>query len=116
MHGLGDHTGLHSGPHPVLGAATHAAAPAHEAMSTSARTARSGTDAITPAGGEEVSGLGLDLCVAVLLGGLLTWLLLVGAGRRTPSLLPRLVRSPVPVPRSRDPDPPSPELLSVHRC
>ncbi|MGZ4464158.1 MAG: DUF6153 family protein [Nocardioides sp.] len=56
-----------------------------------------------------------DLCVAVLAGGLLLLLLAAGS-RRTPWLLPRGLVAVVPPARARDPDPPTPQLLSVFRC
>jgi hypothetical protein len=65
---------------------------------------------------DDLSGMAMGLCVAILLGGLVAWLVLAVAGRRTPWALPRVALAPVPVPRSRAPDPPTPSFLSVYRC
>ena len=56
------------------------------------------------------------LCLAVLLGGIAAWALLRATRRRTPWALPRLTTVTRPTPRGRDPDPPTPVLLSVCRC
>lgn len=60
--------------------------------------------------------MAMSLCLAVLLGGFVAWLLLLGPSRRTTWLLPRQAATALPVPRGRAPDPPSLHALSVYRC
>jgi hypothetical protein len=113
MHGLGDHSSQHSAVHTAM------AMPAHGAMSSmTSMTDPAVSDApgVARVSAGDTSGTLMQMCVAVLLGGLVAWLLRVGARRRTSWHVPRQVRVPVPVPRSRAPDPPSPTVLSVFRC
>lgn len=98
MHGLADHSTGHTAAHQAMVTEMH-----HVASSPS-------SDVLTQAPGMT------ELCVAVLLGGLLLLLLLGRGDRRTPWALPRAVTVAAPAPRGRDPDPPTPVLLSVHRC
>nr|WP_281379879.1 DUF6153 family protein [Nocardioides ginsengisegetis] len=99
MHGMADHSTGHTTAHQAMATAVHDVADAAPAG-----------DVATPAPGA------LELCVAVLLGGLLLLLLLGRGERRTPWALPRAVTVAAPTPRGRDPDPPTPALLSVYRC
>jgi hypothetical protein len=106
MHGLGDH----STAHPALAMPSHSMAVA----ATGAMVV--GAEAVAALPDDGMSGMGMGLCVAILLGGLVAWLSRAGSGRRTPWALPRAALTSVPVPRSRAPDPPTPALLSVYRC
>ncbi len=56
------------------------------------------------------------LCLTILTGAALTllWLALARSHRRSYSLAPRMVE--VPRPLGRDPDPPTPRVLSISRC
>ena len=56
------------------------------------------------------------LCLTILTGAALTllWLALARSHRRPYSLAPRMVD--IPRPFGRDPDPPTPLLLSISRC
>ena len=56
------------------------------------------------------------LCLTILTGAALTllWLALARSHRRPYSFAPRMVE--VPRPLGRDPDPPTPLLLSISRC
>jgi hypothetical protein len=101
MHGLGDHDAAH---------------PGMTMPSVAEATAVLDAATASPVPADDLSGMAMGLCVAILLGGLMAWLVLAVAGRRTPWALPRVALAPVPVPRSRAPDPPTPSFLSVYRC
>lgn len=109
MHGLGDHSGRHAVVHSAMVSSVHGAMPPMTDLAASAPELALPT-------GDDTSGTFAPTCVAVLLGGLFAWLLVVSSRRSAPWRLPRQVRAAVPVPRSRAPDPPSPIVLSVHRC
>lgn len=105
MHGLGDHSGAHD-PGTTM--------PDHVSWTTAAATA--GLPALTSLPGHDMSGMATGLCVAILLGGLVAWLVRDPERRRTAWSLPRQALATRPVPRSRAPDPPTPAFLSVYRC
>lgn len=106
MHGLGDHTAAH-GPLAaaveVAGHHVHAEGPA-PGDAPQAGAALSGPEGV------------VGLCMAILLGGMVARLLVGSGHRRTAWTLPRQALVPVPAPRSRAPDRPTPLLLSVCRC
>lgn len=103
MHGMADHSTGHTTAHQAMSMAMSAGA--HHVA-----------DAVTPGDVASPAPGALEMCVAVLLGGLLLLLLLGRGERRTPWALPRAVTVAAPTPRGRDPDPPTPALLSVYRC
>lgn len=116
MHGLGEHS--EAGSH----AETAMAAPMSASLSTPGLTpastalpiATSQPTTLLPATPD--LGMAMNLCLAVLLGAFVAWLLLAGPSRRTTWLLPRQATTALPVPRGRAPDPPSLHALSVYRC
>lgn len=108
MHGLGEHSAAHAD-------AAHADA-RHPGMAMPAQATMFDGPVLASASSDDMSGMAVGLCVAILLGGLVAWLALGNTRRRTPWSLPRQALMPPPVPRSRAPDPPSPLLLSVCRC
>lgn len=105
MHGLGGHPAVQ----PETGMSSMTSVSVDTAPVT-------GAAVLVPLPADGMSGMAMGVCVAILLGGLVAWLVLGSAGRRTAWALPRATLSRVPVPRSRAPDPPSPSLLSVYRC
>ena len=119
MHGLGEHSGGHGAMSMAVDAPSstvHPAGHTHAMAATPGDAAALGSAPVISAPGGSTYGGLATVCLAVLLGGLVMFLLLGSARRRTPWLLPRQVVAPVPLPRSRAPDPPSPVLLSVCRC
>lgn len=105
------------------GLAEHGEAGSHTEMAMAATTSPSASTALPITTPQETllpatpdMGMAMDLCLAVLLGGFVAWLLLAGPSRRTTWLLPRQAATALPVPRGRAPDPPSLHALSVYRC
>lgn len=102
MHGLGDHPSMDHSP---AASATHAS-----------HVADPGTLSASPAGGDDGSMGPMAWCVAVLLGGVLGLALALAARAPGSRTTPRPAWTRLPVPRGRDPDPPTPLLLSIWRC
>lgn len=116
MHGLSAH-GVGHAPAPLEhGTYAHHSGHAGHSMAMPAPDAPApdlpSLSAPTEHGAVAMAGL----CLAVLLGGLAAWALLRATRRRTSWGLPRLTTVTRPTPRGRDPDPPTPVLLSVCRC
>lgn len=121
MHGLATHgAGTHDASStPALSVDAHdLSASGHETDAHAMPGEVASTAAVGPSDGQGSAGSALGLCLAVLAGALLTFLVKRRRrlGRFQGLVLARPTRSPKLPARARDPDPPSLSALCIVRC